>query len=59
MNSYFRNTPYTKPSTNKTTTGMSFVMYLTKVLLKFISETVKVAALKRTKPSIRKTIKEM
>ena len=31
-------------------------MDLPKVVLKFISETFKVAALKRTKPSIRKTI---
>ena len=34
-------------------------MNLPKVLLKFISETSKVAALKHIKPSIRKTIKEM
>ena len=34
-------------------------MDLPKVLLKFISETFKVAALKRIKPSIRKTTKEM
>ena len=34
-------------------------MNLPKVLLKFISETFKVASLKRIKPSIRKTIKEM
>ena len=32
---------------------------LSKVLLKFISETFKVAALKRIKPSIRKMFKEM
>ena len=34
-------------------------MNLPKVLLKFICETFKVASLKRIKPSIRKTIKEM
>ena len=34
-------------------------MDLPKVLLKFISETFKVAALKRIEPSMRKTIKEM
>ena len=34
-------------------------MDLPKVLLKFISETFKVAALRRIKPSKRKTIKEM
>ena len=34
-------------------------MDLLKVLLKFVSETFKVAALKRIKPSIRKTFKEM
>ena len=34
-------------------------MDLPKVILKFISETFKVAALKCIKPSIRKTIKEM
>ena len=34
-------------------------MDLPKVILKFISETFKIAALKRMKPSIRKTIKEM
>ena len=32
---------------------------LSKVLLKFISETFKVAALKRIKPSVRKIFKEM
>ena len=34
-------------------------MDLPKVFFKFISETFKVAALKRIKPSIRKTIKEI
>ena len=38
---------------------MQFVMDLPKLLLKFISETFEVAALKRIKPSIRKTVKEM
>ena len=34
-------------------------MDLPKVILKFIGDTFQVAALKRIKPSIRKTIKEM
>ena len=59
MNSSFGNAPYTKPSTSKTAMEMQFVMNLLKVLLKFIRETSKVAALKSIKPSIGKTIQEM
>ena len=55
MNSSFCNAS----STSKTTTEMKFVMDLPKVLLRFISETFKIAALERIKPSIRKAIKEM
>ena len=58
MTRSFRNALYTKASASKTTTKMWFVNDLPKILLKYISETFKIATLKRIKPII-KTIKEM
>ena len=51
--------PIQSSPTSKTTMEIWFVLNLPRVLLKFISETFKVAPLKYTNPSIRKTIKEM